>query len=176
MKDLQNKWHNENDAPGDFAGHRAAFDAMQGELCVPFGNYTQSGSGGIFPSRERFRAGRREPLAGGNRPGLHYQEEERGFAAHMLAKGRRNGGLLLELPSPRFLRRLLATSGPTAGFDAVIGNPPWDKIKPNERECLAEFDPTVWDVQGQERKRLIEALCRDNPRAQAAWKRHEAEA
>ena len=28
-----------------------------------------------------------------------------------------------------------------SGFDAMIGNPPWDVMKPNSQEFFTEFDP-----------------------------------
>ena len=49
------------------------------------------------------------------------------------------------------------------GFDAVIGNPPWDRIKLQQVEWFAERRPAI-ALQGRaaDRKRMIEALERDS--------------
>jgi len=48
---------------------------------------------------------------------------------------------------------------PDAGFDAVIGNPPWDRIKLQEVEWFAERDPRIAaQARAADRKRLIGAL------------------
>ena len=46
-----------------------------------------------------------------------------------------------------------------AGFDAVIGNPPWDRIKLQEVEWFAERNPTVAaQTRASDRKKMIAAL------------------
>lgn len=47
------------------------------------------------------------------------------------------------------------------GFDVLVGNPPWDKIKPNEREFYANYNPTIWNYQGTARKQFIAQLRED---------------
>lgn len=48
------------------------------------------------------------------------------------------------------------------GFDAVIGNPPWDKIKLQEVEWFAERRPAIaLQARAADRKRMIAALKRD---------------
>ncbi len=59
-----------------------------------------------------------------------------------------------------------------AGFSTIIGNPPWDKMKPNEREFYSEIDPTVWDYQGTARKRFISGLLVKTPHLQERWDEH----
>lgn len=175
LKDLEQIAQCENDAPGDFTGQRSAFDAMQGEM-LPFWDLHALRIGQPFlPAQtvaqmdvvNRWLA----DIALLHHPG----EETRNLAADMLAKGHEIGAFCWPLAFPEVYFDATGALRSDGGFDAVIGNPPWDKIKPNERECFSEFDPTVWDVQGQERKRLIAALCRDNPAAQAAWDHHQSE-
>lgn len=49
------------------------------------------------------------------------------------------------------------------GFDAVIGNPPWDRMKLQEVEWFAERRPEIARaVRASDRKRLITALKTDN--------------
>lgn len=50
------------------------------------------------------------------------------------------------------------------GFDVVLGNPPWEKIKLQEEEFFATRDPHVAEAQhASERKRRIAALPQLNP-------------
>ena len=49
------------------------------------------------------------------------------------------------------------------GFDAVLGNPPWDKVEFKEKEFFAVADPEIADMVGARRKRTIAALTRTNP-------------
>ncbi len=62
--------------------------------------------------------------------------------------------------------------GGRGGFDALVANPPWDKVKPNEREFYANYDPTIWDFQGAARKRFISSLRR-SPEVVHAWSIYE---
>ncbi len=50
------------------------------------------------------------------------------------------------------------------GFDCVIGNPPWERIKLQEREFFDNIDPEIAGaVNAADRKRRIEKLKKDNP-------------
>jgi len=61
--------------------------------------------------------------------------------------------------------------GPTAttaasGFCIIVGNPPWDAVKANSREVLAEFDPRVFDLNTRsERDALVRELSQSPPAA-----------
>ena len=50
------------------------------------------------------------------------------------------------------------------GFDAVIGNPPWEVSQLSDVEFFAARDPDVAALQGNDRKRAIKRLHNDNPR------------
>jgi hypothetical protein len=55
-----------------------------------------------------------------------------------------------------------AGSGGEGGFDAVIGNPPWDRMKLQEVEWFAERRPAIaLKTRAVDRKRLIDALRKD---------------
>ncbi len=60
-------------------------------------------------------------------------------------------------------------SARTGGFDAVIGNPPWDRMKMQEVEWFAERAPAIArQVRAADRKRAIDALrATDDPLAAA---------
>lgn len=50
------------------------------------------------------------------------------------------------------------------GFDCVIGNPPWERVKLQEREFFSEIVPEVAAaVNAADRARLVKALQKDNP-------------
>ena len=50
------------------------------------------------------------------------------------------------------------------GFDAVIGNPPWEVSQLSDVEFFASRDPHVATLQGNDRKTAIKHLKEDNPR------------
>jgi hypothetical protein len=55
-----------------------------------------------------------------------------------------------------------ADAGAQGGFDVVIGNPPWDRIKLQEIEWFAERRPTIaLQARASDRKRMIAALRRN---------------
>lgn len=55
-----------------------------------------------------------------------------------------------------------ASEGREGGFDAVIGNPPWDRIKLQQVEWFAARRPEIARAQrASDRKRMIDALKRD---------------
>ena len=164
-----------DERPGDFAGHRTAFEAMGGELqwftrlhALRIGREFLAGE----TAREMTLVNEwLVDIARDGRP----SDEARSLAEAMIARGEQVGAFCWELAFPEVFFAPDGTRREDAGFDAVVGNPPWDKIKPNERELFSDFDPTVWDVQGQARTRLINALMHDNPAAKDAWEAHESE-
>ncbi len=69
--------------------------------------------------------------------------------------------------------------GVRAGFDVVLGNPPWERIKLQEEEFFASHDQAIANAPNKAaRQRLIEALPRANPALAAlfAQAKHRAEA
>lgn len=50
------------------------------------------------------------------------------------------------------------------GFDMILGNPPWDRVKLQEKEWFAELRPDIADAPNSSaRKRLIDALSVEMP-------------
>ena len=61
---------------------------------------------------------------------------------------------------------------PQGGFDAVIGNPPWDQIEQSEVEWFANRDPEIEAAQtGAARKRLISARLSEGDRLALEYRR-----
>ena len=52
------------------------------------------------------------------------------------------------------------------GFDLVLGNPPWEKVKLSEKEFFASRAPEIANLAGAKRKAAIEKLQVDDP---ALW-------
>lgn len=46
------------------------------------------------------------------------------------------------------------------GFDVILGNPPWEKWKPNSQEFFEEYEPGFRDLPTQEAKKKIEELMK----------------
>jgi type I restriction-modification system DNA methylase subunit len=69
-------------------------------------------------------------------------------------------------------------SGENPGFDCVLGNPPWERIKLQEEEFFAQRDPEIVAAQNKAaRKKLIVALIESNPSLASAYSdaKHAAE-
>ena len=56
------------------------------------------------------------------------------------------------------------------GFDVVLGNPPWERVKLQEQEFFAKREPSIATARnGAERKKLIAALPATNPVLWKEW-------
>ena len=64
---------------------------------------------------------------------------------------------------------IFAKDGP-AGFDCVIGNPPWERVKLQEREFFSLTDPeTAQAVSAADRRTRVAALPADNPELNGSY-------
>jgi hypothetical protein len=67
-------------------------------------------------------------------------------------------------------------SRPDPGFDVILGNPPWERIKLQEQEFFAQRDPAIAAApNAAARKRLIAALPETDPPLFAAYQRAKRE-
>lgn len=63
-----------------------------------------------------------------------------------------------------------ATTGWTGGFDVVLGNPPWERIKLQEQEWFAQRRPDIAQARNTaERRRLIDRLTEQDPALHRAF-------
>lgn len=61
-------------------------------------------------------------------------------------------------------------AGWNGGFDVVLGNPPWERIKIQEKEWFAGRDPDIAGARNAaERRRMIATLAESDPRLLAAF-------
>ena len=60
--------------------------------------------------------------------------------------------------------------GGVGGFDCVLGNPPWERVKLQEKEWFAERSPEIADApNAAARKRMIRAIADDDPELYRAF-------
>ncbi len=65
------------------------------------------------------------------------------------------------------------SAAPRGGFDAVIGNPPWDRIKLQEVEWFAARVPEIASAQrASDRNKMVAALRKSVPSARITTARH----
>ncbi|MGO8248981.1 Eco57I restriction-modification methylase domain-containing protein [Rhizobium johnstonii] len=56
------------------------------------------------------------------------------------------------------------------GFDVVVGNPPWERVEVQEQEVFALSHPKIATAKNaSQRKKMIEALKTDEPKAYRIW-------
>lgn len=66
--------------------------------------------------------------------------------------------------------------GWSGGFDVVLGNPPWDKIQPEEVKFFAAKRPGIADANtAKARKDLILALSETDPQLATSWSSYKRE-
>lgn len=60
------------------------------------------------------------------------------------------------------------------GFDVVVGNPPWDRIKPNREDFFSRYDPAFRTLRGDTKDERQEELLND-PTIREAWEQYQRE-
>jgi hypothetical protein len=61
----------------------------------------------------------------------------------------------------------------SAGFDAVLGNPPWDKVLPTKHEFYARYDVVIRAFKGNDLERRIRELDRELPGIADEFRRYQ---
>lgn len=61
------------------------------------------------------------------------------------------------------------------GFDCLLGNPPWEKIQPEEQMFFRQFNSEISKAKGSKRKQLINELVYTNPDLKTYWEKHKVE-
>lgn len=73
-------------------------------------------------------------------------------------------GVAYDLVFPEVFR-----AGKTPGFDAVVGNPPWDALQPSAKEFYAGLDLRVLDAPTRRERAAVEQRLSKDPRVQKAF-------
>lgn len=61
------------------------------------------------------------------------------------------------------------------GFDCLLGNPPWEKVQPEEVKFFKGKDDNISVSKGEIRKKLIEALKQENKLLFYEWEKYKTE-
>jgi hypothetical protein len=103
-------------------------------------------------------------------------DEHRASGEGYLLRGRESGASCWELAFPEVFYQPDGKRRDDAGFSCVLGNPPWDKIKPERDGFYLAYDPLIRQFQGTQKNRRIEDLHRESPAIAAAWQQYEFQA
>lgn len=114
-----------------------------------------------------------------DRPGL-FEDTPAGITSRMIqdfASGRQDSRTAQNIArqmAEQYQFFHLAVSFPEVeargGFDVVLGNPPWERIKLQEKEWFAAIRPDIAEARNAAaRKKMIAALEKDNPALYAAY-------
>lgn len=171
----------ETEQPGDFEDQQMASLIMQQEL-APFVEAHYLRIGRAFLEDD-------DPAADPMIPNQWMQEiqdqhliseETRTSAEVAIAKGKEVRAFCWELTFPElFFEPDTEGDGirkrERPGFDAMVGNPPWDKLEPKRKEFFAQYDPAIRDFQGQTLSRRITQLAPPGSEASQRWKTYESQ-
>lgn len=102
------------------------------------------------------------------------RDDHRAQAESIRARGAELKAFCWELAFPEVFYQPDGQRRPDAGFSCVLGNPPWDKIKPERDGFYLAYDPLIRQLQGTAKNRRIEELHRDNPAIAEAWHDYES--
>ncbi|NOT01003.1 MAG: hypothetical protein HOP29_10280 [Phycisphaerales bacterium] len=158
--------------PANFADHRAAHETLVGSL-RPLWRLHQTRVGLAFrpvrPDANAIDVPNRflDALSVSN--GHHIPADIAAQAQPFADEADGLRAFCWELAFPEVFYSEDGTRRADAGFDILVGNPPWDKVKPAEKEFYGQYDPTIIDFQGQARKKLVREINRRNPEAEPAW-------
>jgi hypothetical protein len=159
--------------PTNFALHRAKYDTLRG-LLEPWNHLHQLRVGVAFADNTD---GSVDLINGWLEDLLKFQyvtEQQRSAGEPARLRGEAQAAFCWELEFPEVFYDGQGQRRADAGFSCVLGNPPWDKIKPERDGFYLQFDPLIRQLQGTEKNRRIERLHRERPEVEAEWEHYEA--
>lgn len=101
-------------------------------------------------------------------------DEHRAKGQSLLDAGEEQGGFCWEMAFPEIFFGTDGKRREDAGFSCVLGNPPWDKIKPERDGFYLAYEPLIRQFQGTAKNRHIEDLHKQHPDVEAAWNDYES--
>ncbi len=159
--------------PTNFSLHRSKYDALRG-LLEPWNHLHQLRVGLAFADDASGGADLINTWLGDLLKSQTVSEEHRAKGELSRHRGEGLAAFCWELEFPEVFFDSQGRKWSDAGFSCVLGNPPWDKIKPERDGFYLQFDPLIRQLQGTEKNRHIEKLHRERPEVLAEWERHEA--
>ncbi len=168
---LQELNHSLQQEPTNFALHQARYAALRGTL-QPWWETHQLRVGLAFSRTEvhpdRLNDWLRDLVETGKATGPHREAVE----PHR-KRGEQAGAFCWELAFPEVFFDEAGQKKADAGFSCVLGNPPWDKIKPERDGFYLAYEPLIRQFQGTAKNRRIAELHQQNPSVAAAWDDYE---
>ena len=90
-------------------------------------------------------------------------DERRADGERIRQRGEEMGAFCWELAFPEVFYLPDGNRRDDAGFTCVIGNPPWDRIKPSTDEFYLPYDPLIRQLSKTDKLRRIEELHGQDP-------------
>ncbi len=153
--------------PADIA-HKAEAKARLDAALRPFVELCQAWSGGVMLGEKEVDTEAYNTALAMLADGTWDEAELPPNTQKLLAKGRDAGVLTYPLAFPEVF---FPTGDPTQirGFDAVVGNPPWDKIMPLSKEFFAAYDFGVVGASSSAERSTIEQRLKQIPEIATAF-------
>ncbi len=170
----------ETEQPEDFEHQQLAYQAMQ-EGLADFVDAHRLRIGRAFLNEDDAAA---DPMIANQWvkeiQDMHYvTAETRARAATAIAMGKELRAFAWELAFPECFfepdpqsENIRPRERP--GFDAIVGNPPWEKVEPKRKEFFALYDPAIRDFQGQTLARRINQLAPQGSAVHRRWQEYES--
>jgi hypothetical protein len=168
LRDLNRCVHQE---PTNFALHQAQYGALRGTL-RPWWELHQLRVGFSFSRTEVTPDILNNWLRDFVETGK-VTEQHRIAAEPHRQRGEQAAAFCWELAFPEVFFDETGQRRPDAGFSCVLGNPPWDKIKPERDGFYLAYEPLIRQYQGTAKNRRIAELHQQNPAIAAAWDEYE---
>ena len=102
------------------------------------------------------------------------KDEHRATGQPFLDAGEEHHSFCWEIAFPEIFFDTDGNRREDAGFSCVLGNPPWDKIKPERDGFYLAYEPLIRQFQGTAKNRHIEDLHKQNPNIEVAWNDYES--
>ena len=165
----------ETEQPGDFEDQQQAWVTMQQEL-AEFVEAHHLRIGRAFleesdPSSDPMLANRYMQEIQDRH---HVSRETRTAVSNAIAKGKEVRAFCWELAFPElFFEPEMDGQGirrrELAGFDVMVGNPPWETLEPKRQEYFARLDPAIRDFQGPSLNARIRQLAPAGSETDSSW-------
>lgn len=101
------------------------------------------------------------------------RDEQREKGQSFVDAGEDHNGFCWEMAFPEIFFGTDGRRRDGAGFSCVLGNPPWDKIKPERDGFYLAYDPLIRQYQGTTKNERIAELHEQTPNIKDEWERFD---